>query len=60
MKKRIISLLLVIVLALGCFPCMTASAATVTQKHAVTALLKSARFTQNDANTVGGWVELGY
>ena len=60
MKKRIISLLLVIVLALGCFPCMTASAATVTQKHAVTSLLKSARFTQNDANTVGGWVELGY
>ena len=60
MKKRIISLLLVIVLALGCFPCMTASAAIVTQKHAVTALLKSARFTQNDANTVGGWVELGY
>lgn len=60
MKKRIISLLLVIVLAFGCFPCITANAATVTQEQAVTTLLKSARFTQNDANTVGSWVDLGY
>ena len=60
MKKRIVSLLLVIVLVLTCIPPTSVKAATMTQEDAVISLLRWARFTQNDADAVGGWVELAY
>ena len=60
MKKRILSLLMARVLIVTCLAPISASAAALTQKKAVENLLRWARFTQSDANAVGGWVELAY
>ena len=60
MKKRILSLLMALVLIVTCLAPISASAAALTQKKAVENLLRWARFTQSDANAVGGWVELAY
>lgn len=60
MKRRTISLLLAFVLAVTCLTPLQVDAAALTQEGAVTSLLRWARFTQTDANTVGGWVELAY
>lgn len=60
MKKRILSLIMALVLIVACLAPVNASAAALTQKKAVENLLRWARFTQTDANTVGGWVELAY
>jgi X-Pro dipeptidyl-peptidase len=60
MKKRILSILIVLVLLVTYITPIHVSAAALTQEKAVINLLRWAKFTQTDANTVGGWVELAY
>ena len=60
MKKRILSLLIVLVLLVTYITPIHVSAAALTQEKAVINLLRWAKFTQTDANNIGGWVELAY
>ena len=60
MKKRLFSLFLVLVLIAAAIGPIRANAATISQEAAVTSFLRWAKFTQSDADIVGGWVELAY
>lgn len=60
MKKRLFSLFLVLVLIAAAIGPIRANAATVSQEAAVISFLRWAKFTQADADAVGGWVELAY
>ena len=60
MKKRLFTLLLTLVLIVTCVTPITASAARITQEYAVVNLLRWAKYTQAEADIVGGWIELAY
>ncbi|MEE1328154.1 MAG: CocE/NonD family hydrolase, partial [Oscillospiraceae bacterium] len=60
MKKRLFSLFLVLVLIAAAIGPIRANAATISQEAAVISFLRWAKFTQSDADIVGGWVELAY
>lgn len=58
MKKRLFTLLLTLVLILTCVTPITASAARITQEYAVVNLLRWVKYTQAEADIVGGWIDL--
>ena len=60
MKKRLFSLFWVLVLIAAAIGPIQANAATISQETAVTSFLRWAKFTQSDADIVGGWVDLAY
>ena len=58
MRKRLFTLLLTLILIVTCVTPITASAARITQEYAVINLLRWAKYTQAEADIVGGWIEL--